>query len=83
VEAAMRRILSEKDFPLAKKRSPRKKKIEDEEIQREKAAELTCERDFLLVSRNMISSEIPLTSSREKCGVCSRMFLTSLKMPIS
>jgi hypothetical protein len=83
VEATMRRILSEKDFLLTKKCSPQKKKIEDKEIQREKAAELSCERDFLLVSRNMISSEISLTSSREKCGVCSRMFSTSLKMPIS
>ncbi|KAG2108146.1 hypothetical protein BD769DRAFT_1675405 [Suillus cothurnatus] len=37
VEAALRRTLIEKDFPGVKKRSPRKKKIEDEEI-----------RDFLL-----------------------------------
>ncbi|KAG2738860.1 hypothetical protein P692DRAFT_20882259 [Suillus brevipes Sb2] len=48
VEATMRRILSEKDFLLTKKCSPQKKKIEDKEIQREKAAELSCERDFLL-----------------------------------
>ncbi|KAG2120410.1 uncharacterized protein F5147DRAFT_766328 [Suillus discolor] len=48
VEAALKRILIEKEFPLVKKRSPRKKKIEDEEIRREKAAELSCERDFLL-----------------------------------
>jgi hypothetical protein len=61
VEAALRRILIEKDFPLVKKHSPQKKKIEDEEIRREKAAELSCERDFLLVSRNIVSSLIPLT----------------------
>lgn len=83
VEAALRRVLIEKDFPLARKRSPRKKKIEDEEIRREKAAELSCERDFLLVSRSMISSLILLTSNREKCGVCSKMFSRSLKIPIS
>lgn len=83
VEAALRRVLIEKDFPLARKRSPQKKKIEDEEIRREKAAELSCERDFLLVSRSMISSLILLTSNREKCGVCSKMFSRSLKIPIS
>jgi hypothetical protein len=61
VEAALRHILIEKDFPGVKKHSPQKKKIEDEEIWQEKAAELNCKRDFLLVSRDMASTFISLT----------------------
>jgi hypothetical protein len=61
VEAALRRILIEKDFPGVKKCSPWKKKIEGEEIQQEKAAELNCGRDFLLVSHDMASTFISLT----------------------
>ena len=61
VEAALRRILIEKDSTVLKKRSPRKRKMDDDKIRREKAAELSCERDFLLVSRNLLSTIILLT----------------------
>ncbi|KAG2102822.1 uncharacterized protein F5147DRAFT_776177 [Suillus discolor] len=48
VEAALRRIFIDREFPLAMKRSPRRKKLEDQELQTEQAAELNHERDFLL-----------------------------------
>ncbi|KAG2046086.1 hypothetical protein BDR06DRAFT_1039201 [Suillus hirtellus] len=48
VEAAMRRIFVDKELPVANKRSPRRRKREEEEVQREKAAEVCYERDFVL-----------------------------------
>lgn len=54
VEAALRRVLVDQEFPGVKKRSPRKRKTEEEEIRREKAGESSYERDFLLVSPNII-----------------------------
>ncbi|KAG1896158.1 uncharacterized protein F5891DRAFT_1193391 [Suillus fuscotomentosus] len=48
VEAALRRVLIDKEFPLTKKHSPRRKKVEEKELRQEKAAEKSYERDFLL-----------------------------------
>ncbi|KAG2052996.1 hypothetical protein BDR06DRAFT_972674 [Suillus hirtellus] len=48
VEAALRRVLVNKEFSGLKKRSPRRRKTEEEEVQREKASESNYERDFLL-----------------------------------
>ncbi|KAG2050007.1 hypothetical protein BDR06DRAFT_1011627 [Suillus hirtellus] len=48
VEAALRRVLIDKEFLGLKKRSPRRRKTEEEEVQREKASESNYERDFLL-----------------------------------
>ncbi|KAG1853564.1 hypothetical protein C8R48DRAFT_675830 [Suillus tomentosus] len=48
VEAALRRVLVNKEFSRLKKRSPRRRKTEEEEVQREKASESNYERDFLL-----------------------------------
>jgi hypothetical protein len=54
VEAALRRVFIDKEFPVVNKRSPRRRKTEQEEIRREKATEASYERDFLLVSRNAV-----------------------------
>jgi hypothetical protein len=54
VEAALRRVLIDKEFPVTKKHSPRRRKMEEKELQQEKAAEKSYERDFLLVSQNMV-----------------------------
>jgi hypothetical protein len=50
VEAALKRIFINRDIPM--KRSPRRrsKKVQDDEVRIERAAELSHERDFLLVS---------------------------------
>ncbi|KAG1848863.1 hypothetical protein F4604DRAFT_1687571 [Suillus subluteus] len=48
VEAALRRVLIDKEFPVTKKHSPRRRKMEKKELQQEKAAEKNYERDFLL-----------------------------------
>jgi hypothetical protein len=50
VEAALRRIFVEKDpLTIMKQRSPRRKKMQGDEIRKEKATESSHERDFLLV----------------------------------
>ncbi|KAG1895935.1 uncharacterized protein F5891DRAFT_983797 [Suillus fuscotomentosus] len=48
VEAALRRVLVDKEFSGLKKCSPQRRKTEEEEVQREKASESNYERDFLL-----------------------------------
>ena len=51
VEAALKRIFIDKDLPtVMKRRSPRRKKMQDDEVMKEKAVESSYERDFLLVS---------------------------------
>lgn len=52
VEAALRRILMNKEFPVTMKRSPRRRNAEDQEVRMERAAEPSHERDFILVSQN-------------------------------
>ncbi|KAG2096014.1 hypothetical protein BD769DRAFT_1394771 [Suillus cothurnatus] len=49
VEAALKRVFINKEFLVANKQSPRRRKTEQEEIQREKTIETSCERDFVLV----------------------------------
>ncbi|KAG2358558.1 hypothetical protein BDR07DRAFT_1489309 [Suillus spraguei] len=48
IEAALRRILVDKDILTSTKHSPRRKKKQDDEIRIERAADLSHERDFLL-----------------------------------
>ncbi|KAG1723514.1 hypothetical protein EDB19DRAFT_1916073 [Suillus lakei] len=48
VEAALRRILIDKEFPVVKRHSPQRRKRVEKELQQEKAAEKSYERDFLL-----------------------------------
>ncbi|KAG2108812.1 hypothetical protein DEU56DRAFT_920449 [Suillus clintonianus] len=48
IEAALRRILVDKDILTSRKHSPRRKKKQDDEIRIERAADLSHERDFLL-----------------------------------
>ncbi|KAG2034926.1 hypothetical protein BDR03DRAFT_984002 [Suillus americanus] len=48
IEAALRCILIDKDILTSTKRSPRRKKKQDDEIRIERAADLSHERDFLL-----------------------------------
>ncbi|KAG1885141.1 hypothetical protein F4604DRAFT_1676540 [Suillus subluteus] len=48
VEAALRRILIDKEFPVIKKHSPWRRKMEEKELQQEKAADKSYERDFIL-----------------------------------
>ncbi|KAG2752470.1 hypothetical protein P692DRAFT_20871946 [Suillus brevipes Sb2] len=48
VEAALRRVLIDKEFPVIKRHSPRRRKRVEKELQEEKAAEKSYERDFLL-----------------------------------
>lgn len=52
VEAALKRIFINKDLPAVMKQRPRRKskKMQDDEVRIERAAELSHERDFLLVS---------------------------------
>lgn len=52
VEAALKRIFINKDLPAVMKQRPRRKskKMQDNEVRIERAAELSHERDFLLVS---------------------------------
>lgn len=84
VEAALRRVLIDKEFPVVKKHSPRRRKRVEKELQQEKAAEKSYERDFLLVSQNVIWKLQRLTViHREKCGVSSKTFSTFLKTSIS
>jgi hypothetical protein len=54
VEAALKRVFINKEFLVANKQSPRRRKTEQEEIQREKTIETSCERDFVLVSRHAV-----------------------------
>jgi hypothetical protein len=84
VEAALRRVLIDKEFPVVKRHSPRRRKRVEKELQEEKAAEKSYERDFLLVSQNVIWKLQRLTViHREKCGVSSKTFSTFLKTSIS
>jgi hypothetical protein len=58
IEAALRRIFVDKGLPTSTKRSPRRKRMQDDEVKMERAAELNHERDFLLVrakTRHMCS----------------------------
>ncbi|KAG2339632.1 hypothetical protein BDR05DRAFT_1003141 [Suillus weaverae] len=48
VEAALRRVLVNQEFPGVKKCSPRRRKTEEEEIRQEKVGESSDKRDFLL-----------------------------------
>ncbi|KAG2739433.1 hypothetical protein P692DRAFT_20755900 [Suillus brevipes Sb2] len=48
VEAALRRIFIDKDIRTSAKRSPRRKRKQDDELRIERAAELSHERDFVL-----------------------------------
>lgn len=52
VEAALKRIFINKDLLAVMKQRPRRKskKMQDDEVRIERAAELSHERDFLLVS---------------------------------
>jgi hypothetical protein len=83
VEAALRRVLIDKEFPLTKKHSPGRKKVEEKELRQEKAAEKSYERDFLLVSQNMVWRLWLTEMYREKCDVSSRTFSAFLKTAIS
>lgn len=49
VEAALRRIFINKDIRTSAKRSPRRRRKQDDELRIERAAELSHERDLLLV----------------------------------
>ncbi|KAG1764619.1 hypothetical protein EDD22DRAFT_951549 [Suillus occidentalis] len=48
VEAVLRCVFINKEFPVINKCSPQRRKMEQEEIQQEKAIEASYERDFLL-----------------------------------
>ncbi|KAG2053518.1 hypothetical protein BDR06DRAFT_1008658 [Suillus hirtellus] len=48
IEAALRRIFVDKGLPMSMKRSPQRKRMQDDEVKMERAAELNHERDFLL-----------------------------------
>ncbi|KAG2744761.1 hypothetical protein P692DRAFT_20877833 [Suillus brevipes Sb2] len=50
VEAALRHVLIDKEFPLTNKHklSPRRKRVEEKELRQEKAAEKSYEREFIL-----------------------------------
>jgi hypothetical protein len=56
VEAALRRVLIDKEFPLTNKHklSPWRKRVEEKELRQEKAAEKSYEREFILVSQKMV-----------------------------
>lgn len=49
VEVALRRIFINKDIRTSVKRSPQRKRKQDDELRIERAAELSHERDFVLV----------------------------------
>jgi hypothetical protein len=83
VEAALRCILIDKDFPVTKKHSLRRRKTEEKELQQEKDTEESYERDFLLVSQNIVWKLRLTVMYREKCDISSRTFSTFPKMPIS
>jgi hypothetical protein len=83
VEAALRRVLIDKEFSVVKKHSPRRRKREEKELQQEKAAEKSYERDFLLVSQNVVWKLRLTVIHRKKCGVSSKTFSTFLKTSIS
>jgi hypothetical protein len=56
VEAALRCVLIDKEFPLTNKHklSPQRKRVEEKELRQEKAAEKSYEREFILVSQKMV-----------------------------
>ncbi|KAG1721360.1 uncharacterized protein EDB91DRAFT_1088468 [Suillus paluster] len=56
VEAALRRVLIDKEFPVIKKHSPQQRKMEEKELQQEKVAEKSYERDFFLASQKVAAS---------------------------
>ncbi|KAG2085970.1 hypothetical protein BD769DRAFT_1397106 [Suillus cothurnatus] len=49
VEVVLKRVFINKEFLVANKQSPQRRKTEQEEIQWEKTIETSCERDFVLV----------------------------------
>lgn len=53
VEDALRNVLGNRNMFEPVKRSPRRRKNEDEQVQLEKATEPTQHRDFILVSSTM------------------------------
>lgn len=83
VEAALRLILIDKEFPLTTKHSPWRQKVEEKELRQEKVAEKSYERDFLLVSQNMVWRLRLTVMYREKCNISSRIFSAFLKTAIS
>ncbi|KAG1720459.1 uncharacterized protein EDB91DRAFT_1088835 [Suillus paluster] len=83
VEAALRCVLIDKEFPVIKKHSPWRRKTEEKELQQEKVAEKSYERDFFLASQKVVRKLRLTVMYRAKCGVSSKMFSTFLKTPIS